>query len=512
MDSQLDQNLQKGLRGGISIYFATLITLASGFATSVILIRGLTQKAYGILKLVDSIKLVGIYICSLGLEKTFLRFGAEFVTKKQLSMIKRMLANFCKLRGTALITFGIIFLLFKNPIAKFFNFPETLVTLFPLIIAILFFSSLNGLWGFALTSSRMAHVNNSIIRSMISLFNIIGFIFALSFRLGLWGILAVLLLNQVITAVYFTLINIRWFRKIQKTWPSQSDSKIIREYQNLRKRIFRFATFSFMGVNVNIFKDISVDNFFIVRYLDTTQVALYGLASTIITYIAKFNPPAMLRGVFQPIFVGRYVETNDAKELIRGHFTLIKITLFTMLPLYSLLVLLGKETIGIIYSREYLAAFPALLLLSFFFFFVGLNNAYNPVINALEKNELYFITGIFSIYNLIMDILLIPRYGIQGAAIATGSAGFLQYIFFWAALRWYVKLKTVFPWKALGKIAINTTPMILFCLLAKPYISGIYRLIIVGLTAIILYLIPAYFNNVFDDQEIKLFKRAIIKK
>lgn len=511
MDGQLDRNLQKGLRGGISIYFATLINLASGFATSVILIRGLTQKAYGILKLVGSIKLIGIYICSLGLEKTFLRFGAEFITKKQLPMIKRMLGIFCNLRGTALIIFGIILLLFKNPIAQFFNFPKTLVTLFPIIIAILVFSSLNGL-GVALNSSRMAHVNTSTIKSLMSVFNIIGFIFSLSYGFGLRGILVVLLLNQVITAFYFIFINIKWLGKIQKTWPSQTGEHILGEYRSLRKRIFRFASFSFMGVNVNIFKDISVDNFFIARYLDTTQVALYGLASTIITHVAKFNPPSMLRGVFQPIFVGRYVETNDAKELIRGHFTLTKITLFTMLPLYSLLVLLGKETIGIIYSREYLTAFPALILLSFFFFFIGLNYAYNPLINALEKNELFFITGLFSIYNLIMDILLIPRFGIQGAAFATGSAGFLQYIFFWAALRWYLKLKTVFPWKALGKIICNSVPMVLFCLLGKPYIINIFRLITVGLIAIILYFVPSYFNNVFEDREIKLFKRAITRK
>jgi O-antigen/teichoic acid export membrane protein len=266
-----------------------------------------------------------------------------------------------------------------------------------------------------------------------------------------------------------------------------------------------------MGINVNIFKDISVDNFFIARYLDTTQVAFYGLASTLVMFIARINPPSMLRGVFQPIFIGQYVKTKDTKDLMMGHFMLTKITLFCMLPLYLLLVVLANPIIRLIYSPGYLLAIPALFFLCFFFFFVGLNYTYNPLINTLEKNELFFITGIFSIYNLIMDILLIPRFGIQGAAIATGSAGFLQYVFYWCAFRWYLKLKTVFPWKAFYKTILNSIPMVLFCFFAKPYISNVFQLLGVCMIATFLYLILAYLNNIFNAREMNLFKRVIGK-
>jgi len=506
-DHQLTRNIQKGFKGSLSIYAATLINSLSGFVISVIMVRGLSQESFGAYKLTGSILLVGTYLCSLGLEKTFVRFGAEFVSRNQLDQLKSILKGFCLLRGIALILFGAFIIIFRNTLSVYFSFPSELKDLISIISLLLFFSSMNGLWGVAFNAAKLDHVHISIIQTTNSLVKMAGFGYIVWVGRGLSGILVVWLFSEIIMNIHFSIINIKWFKRIREQW-SKSNNPAGPVF---KKRIARFSLFACLGININIFKDILVDNFFISHFLDVTSVALYGLASSIVIFIAGFNPPALLRTVFQPILLGQYLENVGGRGLSDGYSLMTKTSIFFMVPIFIVLLLLADPIIQLVYSSEYLEIIPVMVLLTVFFFFIGLSYSFVPLVNILEKNELYLITGIFSIYNLIMDIILIPRLGIEGAAIATGSSGFLQYLFYWGAFKWYIKMELTFPWPALWKTLINLIPSILFCLFVKQYISSFIILLITSLFTGIIYLLMCYFLNIFNEAEIAVFKVAISK-
>lgn len=503
--TELTKHLKKGFRGGASIYVAMGINMATGFALSVILVRSLTQEEFGTYRLIGSVILVGTYICSLGLESTLLRFAAEFITLGSWRRLKALIKWFMGMRWLALLLFCLVLFCFKESISHFFNFPEQLIKLLPFVGLILFVQGTNSLWGTAFLSARLEQVKDSINQIAVSLLKLFGFVAVLWMGYGISGIVGVLFTVPLFSFLYYSFVNYRWLKSEQVQQFNENNKIGITSY---RKRIKRFAFFNFFAINVNIFKDISIDNFIISHYLGVKEVALYGLASMLVLFVGRFNPASVLRGVLNPIFVSRYTEKGDLNELVWANTFLLKIIIISTLPLYLLLIILGDKIIGIVYSLDYLSAFPALVLLCCFFFFIGLCYPFNVLMNTLEKNELFLITGVFSVYNLMMDIILVPKYGINGAAIATGSAGLFQFFFYWFAFKWYVKLNITFPWKALAQTIGNCIAMAVFVILIKPHIENVVLLIITAGCSGLIYLGFLYINNVFDSQEKSLFVRA----
>ena len=480
-------------------------SMATGFLLSVILVRLLTQEEFGAYRLIGSIILVGTYICSLGLESTFLRFAAEFITMGSWRRLKVLIKWFMGMRWLALLLFCLVLFCFKEPISHFFKFPEQLIKLLPFVGLILFIQSTNSLWGTAFLSARLEQVKDSINQIAVSLLKFFGFVAVLWMGYGISGIVGVLFTVPLFSFLYYSLVNYHWLKSEQVQQCNENNENGITSY---RKRIKRFAFFNFFAINVRIFRDISVDNFIISYYLGVKEVALYGLASMLVLFVGRFNPASVLRGVLNPIFVSRFTEKGDLRELVQANTFLLKIIIISTLPLYLLLIMLGDKIIGIVYSPDYLSAFPALVFLCCFFFFIGLTYPFNPLLNTLEKNEIFLTTGVFSVYNLIMDIILVPKYGINGAAIATGSAGLFQFFFYWFAFKWYVKLDIRFPWEALAQTIGNCIPMAVFVLILKPYIGNVVLLVITGVCSGLIYLSFLYMNNVFNNQEKSLLITA----
>ena len=509
MASELTKILRKGFRASFSIYLAMFVGMITSIPSSIILVRGLTREEYGVFQLINSIIFVGTIFCGLGLDSTLSRFGAELVAIKNLKRLIQFFKKMVLFRTVALIVFGIGFFSLQKFITEIFNLPQKLVHFFPIVVFVLFFSSLNRLWGTSFLACRLEQTKESINRIIVSIFKVAGFVYVLWRGFGLEGIVSVLVGMTLFSTVFYGIVYWNWYKHVYKNWLEGANKSDFDHHDNFTRRVVRFALITFFAGGVFTFRELQVDNLLISRYLNPEYVALYGLAAQMVGIVTTLNPPSILRGIFQTILVNRYLAKNDLNELIWGHAFLTKITIFIMLPAYTVLALLAERTIVLIYSSEYVGATIPLMWLCSFSFFSSMTKAFHSPIIVLEKNELFLISGVFSLYNLIMDILLIPKYGIVGAAIATGSAGMLTTFYYWAAFRCYIKLKLIFPWKALLQVLANVVPVIVLCIIAKPFISNVFLLIMVCIISASMYLSLSYVNNIFDVQEMNLFKRAI---
>ena len=379
----LTKNLRKGFKGGLSIYLAMAVNIITGFAVSVILVRTLSQEHYGAFKLIASILIVGTYFCSLGLEKTLQRYGAEFIAKGNFHGLLQLLAGSCVIRCSVIIFFSAGLLFFQKPIANTFNLSPEIVRLLPLICVILFFSCMNSLWGSAFLGTRLDQPSDSINKIAVNIFTVTGYSYIIWMGFGLTGILFVWVGVQVFSTIYYGMVNLKWFQGIGAELHAHFYESIWQK--GFVKRVSRFSFFSFLGINVRVFKDIAVDNLIIAHYLDAQQVALYALAATLVTFVAGLNPAGKLRSVFLPIIVARYVRTNNNAELIWGHLLLTKLVIFFMLPIFIVLILLSDKIIGLVYSVDYLDAVAPMICLCSFFFFTGLTYPFNPILSTLEN-------------------------------------------------------------------------------------------------------------------------------
>jgi len=90
------------------------------------------------------------------------------------------------------------------------------------------------------------------------------------------------------------------------------------------------------------------------------------------------------------------------------------------LILFSLFMMFGKEIISILFGAQYSIAGDVLRILSvgFFINYTMIFMGHMPIIKNRPKWDLFNIS-IVAITNIILNFILIPPYGIFGAAIAT---------------------------------------------------------------------------------------------
>ena len=128
-----------------------------------------------------------------------------------------------------------------------------------------------------------------------------------------------------------------------------------------------------------------------------------------------------------------------------------------------------------------------------------LNLALQILIKPLEILQVTFYTYALSVLNLVLDIVLVPRYGIVGAAWATGLTLCLNYLL---ALQ-FVKqhIATSQDWPGIWKCALNVATMAVVVFLAKPLVVGPLSLGVTIAVGSLVYGGISYVNRPFRQDE-----------
>ena len=137
--------------------------------------------------------------------------------------------------------------------------------------------------------------------------------------------------------------------------------------------------------------------------------------------------------LYTPIVTPLYAQ-GKIKEMGRVYQMITKWIFMLTLPLFSLMFLFPDATIRFFFGTKYVSAAPALQILALGFMFhtfLGLNGLSLLVIG---KPKLNMIGNTFAVIsNVLLNFLLIPSYGIVGAAVATAASYFVANVFrsFW---------------------------------------------------------------------------------
>lgn len=162
------------------------------------------------------------------------------------------------------------------------------------------------------------------------------------------------------------------------------------------------------------------DNF-LLGYFRSSEVvgiydAAYTLARTLLIALATF------KFLFVPMF-SRLDAADNRVEMGRLYRLVTKWVSLSTFPIFFIFVLFPKESLELLFRAEYNAGSIALVVLSVGFFvhlLMGLNAG---ALVALGYSKSILIGNIISfVANVVLNLLLIPKFGILGAALAsTGS-------------------------------------------------------------------------------------------
>jgi O-antigen/teichoic acid export membrane protein len=224
------------------------------------------------------------------------------------------------------------------------------------------------------------------------------------------------------------------------------------------------------------------------------------------------NPAALLRGVINPLVVAGHVTGKDESYLPRTFLLLSKAVVSLYFPLVVFLIVLGDEVISVFYSAELAPAYQCLLVMCGFAFFQGMTYPFGPLIAALEKNTLLFLSSATSIFNLGMSIWLVPRVGVIGAAVATGLASVLHLALYWLVFRYAVHLNLAFPVKAVLRTAINLVPAVALALIARPWLDNGVILLAITLAGAALYGLAMYWNHDLSADELAMLRKVTARR
>ena len=436
-----------------------------------------------------------------GLEAIIQRYVPEFLVRKNFGKINRLIIISLFIRVFLIIFSCIILIINFDYIKNIFKLSIS-TTSFLIFLTILFFNRIKNLLGSALLTAFFEAYKERVNFIFFQILKLILFSYILINGYALKELLTAWLLLELLSLFHFILLLSKKILIKKK--------KIVLETftNNENNRILKYGKTNALALALFIFADIAIDNLMLGYFLNQEAFGFYTFAISLLLIVIKMSPTSTLKGTFEVIFTKLYTK-NKSLEVMKLYYCLItKINLFITLPLLAILAINLENIISIIYSENYLTTIPLIYLGIFFMIISSNNSTFSPLIHALEKNKLFLYAGIFSIYNLVGNFILIPIYGTYGALFATGTAGLFIFIFYYIHFKKIFK-KKFFPWKCLFNILISCFLILVLGNYLNEFISSIYSLIIVIVSQVIFYCFFLKYFKFFTLIEKKIINKEL---
>ncbi|MEK6817268.1 MAG: polysaccharide biosynthesis C-terminal domain-containing protein, partial [Nanoarchaeota archaeon] len=232
--------------------------------------------------------------------------------------------------------------------------------------------------------------------------------------------------------------------------------------------------------------------------------AAVPIALLLVTSVSLFSY------MFFPVITQQYAKGN--KEIVRQLSQQTgKWVYMLSLPLFILFIIFPGVFIKILFGEEYLIAINALRFLSIGAMFTSLFDISKQLLSMKGKSKLILKDILFVLaLDIILNLILIPPYGITGAAIAT-MVSFIVLGLIFAFQSW--KILGIVP---LRRKMINITIVALIptglLLLIKQIIEiNLFTLIILGILFLSLYVLLIMLTGCLDKND-KLILNLIKEK
>jgi len=159
-----------------------------------------------------------------------------------------------------------------------------------------------------------------------------------------------------------------------------------------------------------------IDQVMLMYFLDATAVGLYD-AAVRLSEVWIFFPTIFAATFFPAIVNARKTNPREYKKRLIALFGLVTVT-STIIA--SIVAIFSKPLINLVYGEAYLASTLVLeiYIWSSIFTCLGITVHYFLTAENMKKTLFFSSCGVM-VVNVVLNILLIPTYGIVGAAFAT---------------------------------------------------------------------------------------------
>lgn len=197
-----------------------------------------------------------------------------------------------------------------------------------------------------------------------------------------------------------------------------------------------FGFFIVLGNSIS-FLNTQLNNLFIGYYLTPTEVGIFSVSVLLAQTLTLI--PSAVQSVTLPMISTLYGkgQIGEIRKVIKT--TTIKVFIISIF-IAGFLAITGQYLITLLFKGDFLAAYIPLLILLIGQTVFSPFMAIGATLASIGKVQIPFRIGaVCLLLNIMLNILLIPTYGINGAALATTLIMIINFGINVFAIHWYLK-------------------------------------------------------------------------
>jgi len=458
----------------------------------IILLARLGSSKYGLISLGLATTLFLTTITMLGLKTVIVRYISFYQAKRNKGKIKGTILSSIKISLPISIIFTILLFLFSDKISLIIFHNAELIPILKLFSLTIPFIVLSNIFLQVILSYRKIEYQVRIKEIIENVVKLALTFLAIYFGYNLFGVVVAYIIAIILTfflSFYF----------MQKKCFNILDRKIKTSSFSAELLKISFPLF-FADIFTLIIK--WMDVFLLGFFRSTSEVGIYNVVLSTSSLLVLV--PTGIMVLFLPIITRLYSQ-NNKKEIKEVTVRTSKWIFFANFPIFMILLLFSKQILRIMFGNEYVIGYTALLVLIFAFLLHSITHVNSSILIMLRKTKIILFVGIIiTLSNIILNLLLIPKYGILGGAIAMSASLIINYIIY--SILVYKITKIFTNWIIYLKFIVSgiLSFLVIYLIKTKIEISSI-SLIALFLLFIFIYFILSILFKSFDEQDKSIF-------
>jgi O-antigen/teichoic acid export membrane protein len=400
--------LNKIATGGGLVLAGILTGKVLNLLTHIFLTRKLSLKEYGVFALVYSFFMILSRVSLLGIPTGLVRFCSAFNAQNEFSKTKNTIKTgfTIVLISSSIVSFVLLFFN-KIIVYDFFKDPDLKFCLIAFTLFIPIFNQTRSFQAVIRAFKKMAHY--AVLKEMLfpCLFLSLA-VFFLTIDNSLSS-----LIYAFGTALILTFsINLIFISKLYKNLQDITQNSTL--YRPLELLRFSLPVL-FVGVS-----------YLLLNQLSKIMIGFFQVSENVGIFNAAMNIGAMLviflnciDAVFAP-YISELHATQNISQLNSVFKTTARWVFTLTVPLCLLCILFSKNIMSI-FGAEYISGYYVLIVLSIGYTINSITGSVAYILQMSGKQDIELFNMIIAVFiNLLINYLLIPEFGIVGAALATG--------------------------------------------------------------------------------------------
>ena len=489
------REIKKSFWDIITVTGTTVLSIPLMVLSESIQARYLGPAGYGkVALIISAISLLYLFGMS-WLERSVLRFGKEEFLQE--NHFRKTTGNLVMIGFLSLLVTILIFYLFQEPIFTFLEIQYRYA--FPLICIGLLLTVVRVFLLEALKVVRLIKVQSFLLRLANKIF-VLGGMLILIFiilKINVINVVIVFLLTDIV----ISLIAL-FFLKLRYFFPIKIDNSYIK---NIVFFSLPLLFTSWSGYVINW-----IDTYVIKYFMTLEDVGIYQAAYKILNTLHSFWGVGLITITTPIVLVFKSKsETNKINDLYLKrlvpyfcYFTLLAVALIILFSDYGFYLIYGSEFSNSVLPFKILFASHSFTVITY---------ALMAIITSYDMTGMMFILGISSgVINIIADIILVPLFGINGAAVASfivfSINPLIWYYYVGARFAYPGKLSLFFAMTSIVILVINVVPLSFY----ERLIYTVSILLIISLLAGRFRLFTEADNKIFNNIDMPHSVRSFI--